>query len=79
MTKTMHMYTAYASIDNYLLTAAFDQSGDQIECLGWTDDDFPAPESFEDADELLAFQGFRREAPWFEDAPGEFSAPVTRD
>ena len=79
MTKTMHVYTAYASIDNYLLTAAFDQSGDQIECLGWTDDDFPAPESFEDADELLAFQGFRREAPWFEDAPGEFSAPVTRD
>ena len=77
MTKTMHMYTAYASIDNYLLTAVFDS--DMIKCFGWTDDDFPPPASFEDADELLAAQGFRREAPWFEDAPGEFSAPVTRD
>ena len=77
MTKTMHMYTAYASIDNYLLTAVFDS--DMIKCFGWTDDDFPPPTSFEDADELLAAQGFRREASWFEDAPGEFSAPVTRD
>ena len=75
----MRVHTAYASIDNYLLTAAFDQSGDQIECLGWTDDDFPAPVSFEDADELLAYQGFRREASWSEDARGEFSAPVSRD
>ena len=75
----MHVYTAYASIDNYLLTAVFDSDSDQIECLGWTDDEFPAPVSFEDADELLAYQGFRREAPWFEDAPGEFSAPVSRD
>ena len=77
----MHVYTAYASIDNYLLTAVFDSvcDSDMIECIGWTDDDFQAPASFEDADELLAAQGFRREAPWFEDAPGEFSAPVTRD
>ena len=75
----MRVHTAYASIDNYLMIAEFDSDSDRIECLGWTDDDFPAPVSFDDADELLAYQGFRREASWSEDAPGEFSAPVTRD
>ena len=76
----MHVYTAYASIYNYLLTAAFEQFEDsRIECLGWMDNDFQEPVSLEDADEQLAAQGFRRAASWSEDAPGEFSAPVTRD
>ena len=76
----MHVYTAFASIDNYLRTAVFEQFEDsRIECLGWTDDNFPTPESIEDADELLAAQGYTRAGDWFEDEPGEFSAPVTRD
>ena len=75
----MPMYTAFASINSYLMTAVFEQDDDWTECLGWTDDDFPAPASFEDADDLLAAQGYRRVGSWSEDARGEFSAPVTRD
>ena len=76
----MRTYTAYTSIDSYLLTASFEQDEDLIECLGWTDDDdFPEPASFEDADELLAAQGYTRVGSWVENAIGEFSAPVTRD
>ena len=76
----MLVYTAFASVNDYLLVAEFDQSEDnRIECLGWTDDDFPTPESFEAFDELLAAQGYKRLGPWSEDARGEFSAPVTRD
>ena len=75
----MIAYTAFVGIDNYLLTAAFEQFEDsRIDCLGWTDDTFPAPAGFESADELLSAQGYRRVGPWHEDAPGEFSAPVTR-
>ena len=75
----MIVYTAFAGIDNYLMTAAFEQSEDsRIDCLGRTDDNFRAPVSFEDADELLAAQGYTRVGSWHEDALGEFSAPVTR-
>ena len=75
----MIVYTAYASIDNYLLTAAFEQFEDsRIDCLGWTDDTFPAPARFEAFDELLAARDYKRVGPWSEDIRNEFSAPVAR-
>ena len=75
----MDVYTAFASVNNYLLVAAFDRSEDHIKCIGWTSDNFPTPESFEAFDELLAAQGYKRLGPWSEDISNEFSVPVARD
>ena len=75
----MIVYTAFASVNGYLLVAAFDQcEDDRIECLGWTKDNFPTPESFEAFDELLAARDYERVGPWSEDIRNEFSAPVVR-
>ena len=75
----MTTYQAYVCINNYLLVAAFDRSEDHIKCIGWTADNFPTPESFEEVEELLATQGYTRTGEWREGARGEFSAPVSRD
>ena len=76
----MDVYTAFASVNNYLMIAEFEQFEDnRIECLGWTKDNFPTPESFEAFDELLAAQGYKRLGPWSEDISNEFSVPVARD